>query len=211
MKEFDLEKALKGYKIQTRDGHKCRLLCSDLKNGSFPLVVAVQESNGKELVWIYAKEGIDPCFKGNDLVMADDFNYYGLFLSEGTKRDLQEYLQNSEYKSRIPIHLLSDKNSLLLDHCTLLHYNQLIGFEEYQGYLEEHVGQLFPIEITGIGFSEYAIAFRCRLSNSKLYSVNAIAHITICTMPGGLPVDSNNITEWHAFQPFRIFGALGRE
>lgn len=45
------------------------------------------------------------------------------------------------------------------------------------------------VEVNGIGFSNKAIAFRVTIPD--LPCANAKPHITICTINGGKPVDSN--------------------
>lgn len=48
------------------------------------------------------------------------------------------------------------------------------------------------VEVNGIGFSNKAIAFRVTIPDLPC----AKPHITICTINGGKPVDSNGICEW---------------
>ena len=41
IKPFDLEAYKKGAKIQTRDGHKVRIVCTDAENLRFPIIALV--------------------------------------------------------------------------------------------------------------------------------------------------------------------------
>lgn len=122
-----------------------------------------------------------------------DFEYYGLFLTEGSKAKLKTWLINSNYQLEI---LKSEKE--YLDHCTLLHRSQRTSnflLEDTLGTaLVLHGNLNQPLEINGIGVSDKAMAFRCNIP--KNLCANKIPHITICTFNGGKPVDSNMITEW---------------
>ena len=56
LKEFDLEAAKQGKPICTRDGHKARIICFDLKNKDYPIVAAIGD-NHSETVFSYTARG----------------------------------------------------------------------------------------------------------------------------------------------------------
>lgn len=58
------------------------------------------------------------------------------------------------------------------------------------------------MDVNGIGFSNKAIAFRVTIPD--LPCANAKPHITICTINGGKPVDSNGICEWISIPKLNI-------
>lgn len=72
MKPFDLELAKAGYPVCTRDGRKARVLCYDFKqNEEYPILVAVENKDGKECALLYSNDGISEMYKSsnNELVM----------------------------------------------------------------------------------------------------------------------------------------------
>ena len=44
MREFDLEKAKAGHPVQTRDGHKARIICFDRKDSCFQIIALIDYS-----------------------------------------------------------------------------------------------------------------------------------------------------------------------
>lgn len=128
----------------------------------------------------------------------EDFEYYGLFLTEGSKTKLKEWLWLHGYDFNNDIIKGLLPNNWYLDHCTLLHRSQRTS----NSLLEETLGTTLvlhgnlnqPLEINGIGVSDKALAFRCNIPENLC--ANKVPHITICTFNGGKPVDSNMITEW---------------
>lgn len=130
-----------------------------------------------------------------------NFEYYGLFLTEGSKAKLKAWLINSNYQLEI---LKSEKE--YLDHCTLLHWSQRTSnflLEDTLGTaLVLHGNLNQPIEINGIGVSDKVMAFRCNIPENLC--ANKIPHITICTFNGGKPVDSNSITKWKDIEPIIV-------
>lgn len=130
-----------------------------------------------------------------------NFEYYGLFLTEGSKAKLKAWLINSNYQLEI---LKSEKE--YLDHCTLLHWSQRTSnflLEDTLGTaLVLHGNLNQPIEINGIGVSDKVMAFRCNIPENLC--ANKIPHITICTFNGGKPVDSNSITKWKDIEPILV-------
>ena len=128
----------------------------------------------------------------------EDFEYYGLFLTEGSKTKLKEWLWLHGYDFNNDIIKGVLPNNWYLDHCTLLHWSQRTSnflLEDTLGTtLVLHGNLNQPVEINGIGVSDKAMAFRCTIPENLC--ANKVPHITICTFNGGKPVDSNRITEW---------------
>ena len=72
MKEFDINQARKGKKVQTRDGHNARIICTNRKDPVKP-IVALIEKEGKELIVFYSNNGkCDPEHPEGDLVMVTE-------------------------------------------------------------------------------------------------------------------------------------------
>ena len=57
MKPFDLEAAKAGAPVVTRNGKKARIICFDLNNGEYVLVVAITPGNGREEIVLMKKDG----------------------------------------------------------------------------------------------------------------------------------------------------------
>lgn len=129
-----------------------------------------------------------------------DFHYFGLFLEDKAKVKLLGIFLNFLYENNNSLILNDD--SIILDHCTLLHVSQLHDNQVFYDYLNTRVGETFSIVINGIGISDKAVAFR--VNKRSVVSCNSIPHITIATFNGGKPVDSNNITEWKDIEPIII-------
>ena len=128
-----------------------------------------------------------------------NFQYFGLFLDEETKKGLLDVFLTYLEEGNSIGYLM---NKIYLDHCTLLHVSQLHGNSEIYNYLNDRIGEKYEIVINGIGISDKAIAFR--VAEYSVVCVNEIPHITIATFNGGKPVDSNNITEWKDIEPIII-------
>ena len=72
LKPFDLEAAKAGKLVCTRDGRKARILCYDFKqNEEYPILVAVENKDGKECALLYSNDGISEMYKSsnNELAM----------------------------------------------------------------------------------------------------------------------------------------------
>lgn len=126
----------------------------------------------------------------------DDYEYYGLFLTQESKDKLAKWLFFNGYSPESE--LMKKRTGWYLDYCTLLHKSQR---DDY-GLIRNTLDSIFDlygqtkrlIVIDGIGQSDKAIAFR--VSNLAGLCANKIPHITICTFNDGKPVDSNYITKW---------------
>ena len=72
LKPFDLEAAKAGKPVCTRDGRNARILCYDFKqNEEYPILVAVENKDGKECALLYSNGGISEMYKSsnNELAM----------------------------------------------------------------------------------------------------------------------------------------------
>ena len=72
LKPFDIQKAREGKPVCTRDGRKVRVLCYDFKqNEEYPILVAVENKDGKECALLYSNGGISEMYKSsnNELAM----------------------------------------------------------------------------------------------------------------------------------------------
>ena len=72
LKPFDIQKAREGKPVCTRDGRKARILCYDFKqNEEYPILVAVENKDGKECALLYSNDGISEMYKSsnNELAM----------------------------------------------------------------------------------------------------------------------------------------------
>ena len=72
LKPFDIQKAREGKPVRTRDGRKARILCYDFKqNEEYPILVAVENKDGKECALLYSNDGISEMYKSsnNELAM----------------------------------------------------------------------------------------------------------------------------------------------
>lgn len=76
IKPFDLEAYKKGAKIQTRDGHEVRIICTDRKNQYYPIIALVKLDNGSETYHSYTPKGKVQPFKttisNDDLVIVEE-------------------------------------------------------------------------------------------------------------------------------------------
>lgn len=131
----------------------------------------------------------------------DDYEYYGLFLTQESKDKLAKWLFFNGYSPESE--LMKKRTGWYLDHCTLLHRSQLTwDNSNLHDFLIDKLHEDFEIKIIGIGISDKAMAFKVNIF--PLVSVNKIPHITICTSNGGKPVDSNYITEWKDIEPITV-------
>lgn len=71
MKQFDLEKAIAGEPVVTRNGSPVRILCTDRVGDQYPIVALIRDDNYDTIV-SYTKEGFIHLDKeaANDLFMA---------------------------------------------------------------------------------------------------------------------------------------------
>lgn len=134
----------------------------------------------------------------------DDYEYYGLFLTQESKDKLAKWLFFNGYLPESE--LMKKRTGWYLDHCTLLHKSQRTSHFLLEDTLSTALimyGSIIEsIKIDGIGISDKAMAFRVVYPSNLC--ANKIPHITICTSNGGKPVDSNYITEWKDIEPITV-------
>lgn len=74
MKEFDINKAKRYKKVQTRDGHDARIICFDRKDPVKPIVALIKDGD-HEVIEYYGLTGkCDKNHPEKDLVMATEKN-----------------------------------------------------------------------------------------------------------------------------------------
>lgn len=138
----------------------------------------------------------------------DDYRYYGLFLTQESKDKLAEWLFFNGYSPESES--MKKRTGWYLDHCTLLHKSQRTSHFLLEDTLSTALimygGIIGSIKIDGIGISDKAMAFRVVYPSNLC--ADRIPHITICTFRGGMPKDSNNITEWRNINPIMVKGML---
>jgi hypothetical protein len=74
-KPFDLEAYKNGAKIQTRDGHEVRIVCTNAENPRFPIIALAKLYNEEEVVVHYTLEGkalLADVIHQNDLVIVEE-------------------------------------------------------------------------------------------------------------------------------------------
>lgn len=135
------------------------------------------------------------------------YQYFGLFLSEEDRNALLRVIIDNP----IIYDLVFQRGSALyLDHCTLLHKNQNDS-EVYNALMDRIMSNYsdnYRMVVQGIGISNKAIAFKVAIGDSTLPCANAKPHITVCTINGGKPVDSNEIVNWIPITEFNVYGKL---
>ena len=69
MKEFDLEEFKKNpsQKVVTRDGRDVRIICTDFKNSSYPIITLIRKNKDEEVLMYYQKSGKDTYHSNLDL------------------------------------------------------------------------------------------------------------------------------------------------
>ena len=73
MKEFDINLAKRHLKVQTRDGHKARIICFDRKDPVKPIIALITTEEGEEHTVCYSPQGRShPKHPEQDLVMATE-------------------------------------------------------------------------------------------------------------------------------------------
>ena len=72
MKEFNLEEFKKNpnQKVVTRDGREVRIVCTDFKNSSYPIITLVRKNKDEEVIMYYQKSGKDTYHPNIDLFFA---------------------------------------------------------------------------------------------------------------------------------------------
>ena len=107
--------------------------------------------------------------------------YYGIFFDDAEKKTLIERAKE--------MGLIPQGWNTYCDHMTII-FNDRSGKQNIS-HLEESLGKRETLTISKIGISDRAIAFGVEFLTS-----NRQSHITISIIPGGKPVESNNIQKW---------------
>lgn len=73
-KPFDLEAYKNGAKIQTRDGHEVRIICTDAKHIFYPIIALVKIADYSEITQSYTSKGKinTDAISNNDLVIVEE-------------------------------------------------------------------------------------------------------------------------------------------
>lgn len=136
------------------------------------------------------------------------YQYFGLFLSEEDRNALLQVIIDNPIVSNL---VFQRGSTIYLDHCTLLHKNQN-DLEVYNALMDRIMSNYsdnnYRMIVEGIGISNKAIAFKVALGDSALPCANAKPHITVCTINGGKPVNSNEIMNWIPITEFNVYGKL---
>lgn len=96
LKPFSLEAAKAGKPVCTRDGRKVRVLCYDFKqNEEYPILVAIENKDGKECALLYSNGGISEMYKSsnNELAMLPEKKEGWLNIY---KEGVDQYIYNNE-------------------------------------------------------------------------------------------------------------------
>lgn len=136
-----------------------------------------------------------------------NYQYFGLFLEEEYRNDLMDIIINNPIIANL---VFQRGSTIYLDHCTLLHSSQN-DKEVYCTLMDRITSNYcdsYRIVVEGIGISKKAIAFKVTIGDPALPCANAKPHITICTINGGKPVDSNEIVNWIPIQEYNVYCKL---
>lgn len=143
-----------------------------------------------------------------------DVQYFGLFLNEESSNLLLDFIAK-DAPDEMYSFIGTKKITLHLHHCTLLHKSQYNDNEHiYSNIAALHnivyPNKSIPLIVDELGWSDKAIAFKCRSEIINLNGVcaNKIPHITAYTINDGKPVDSNYITNWIPIIPMTVFARL---
>lgn len=99
LKPFDIQKAREGKPVCTRDGRKVRVLCYDFKqNEEYPILVAVENKDGKECALLYSNGGISEMYKSsnNELAMLPEKKEGWVNVYKGGLLDTKSYPTKKE-------------------------------------------------------------------------------------------------------------------
>ena len=104
MKPFDLEAAKAGAPVVTRNGEKARIICFDLNNGEYVLVVAFTPGNGREGIISTKKDG-------RHCTIFDD-SVYDLFMAPVKKEGWLNIYPKNNLSDIQPTKELADRTAL---------------------------------------------------------------------------------------------------
>lgn len=95
------------------------------------------------------------------------------------------------------------------DNATHFKYKNQNDSEVYNALMDRIMSNYsdnYRMVVQGIGISNKA--FKVAIGDSALPCANARPHITVCTINGGKPVDSNEIVNWIPITEFNVYGKL---
>lgn len=72
--EFDIQRAIDGAKLTTRDGRNARIICFDRKSVDYPIVGLIDEIDNDEHIVYYTKKGF--------FLLSGEENDFDLFILE---------------------------------------------------------------------------------------------------------------------------------
>lgn len=103
MKRFNLEEAIAGKPVVTRNGHPVRILCVDRRGMEFP-IIALMDTGTQEIVMAYTKEGCrvyNNSISENDLVMASEKKegWVNLYITENSFAEVDTVIYESEERA----------------------------------------------------------------------------------------------------------------
>lgn len=115
MKQFDLEKAIAGEPVVTRNGSPVRILCTDRVGDQYPIVALIRDDNYDTIV-SYTKEGFIHLDKeaANDLFMATKKKegWINVYITEDGYAEINATIYLSKEKA------LQNRRSGFLGACT---------------------------------------------------------------------------------------------
>lgn len=77
--------------------------------------------------------------------------------------------------------------------------------DELMEWAHENEGKRYSATAVRLGQSDKACAVEIR---TECPSMNSLKHVTLFTMNGGKPFDSNAIEEWHPIKPIELSGEV---
>lgn len=127
----------------------------------------------------------------------DNFVYFGLFLTDKSKEELMNFIQDNF------TNIINKADKLYLNHITLLHKNDKHQFRfKFQMYcllnymFETFIGETYEVKIIAFGSNNKAAAFKIELPDGFPCFIHKTYHITIATFHRARPIESNNIINW---------------
>lgn len=116
IKSFDLEAYKNGAKIQTRNGRKVRIICTDVENPCFTIIGLVKLEDGNELNQSYTSKGkvrvAESAISGNDLVIVEEVEEPE-FWSDIKPKNIEGYVISKDCSKKYYL------NNVMVDNCGL--------------------------------------------------------------------------------------------
>ena len=137
-----------------------------------------------------------------------NWKYYGVFFNDNTKTHLYK---TAKYYLDLPFYFEKrefvdiDTWKKYCDHVTIVYNDGNVEKQKLAETLEPLIGTKETMQVTHIGLSDMAVAFRVDYKTT-----NKISHVTVAVAPNAKPVESNYITDWEEIEPFYISGKLDK-